>query len=68
MSGGYPGLAAIWAEERQRRSMLNIDLPLTPPLSPGVCCVCVLVSNEEKFLSEISQIDVHNLTILLKKD
>ncbi len=35
VSGGYPGLTAIWEEERQRRIALDIDLPLSPPPSPG---------------------------------
>lgn len=38
VSDGYPGLAAIWEEERQRRVALKIDDPLSPPPSPGVCC------------------------------
>jgi hypothetical protein len=35
VSDGYPGLAAIWKEERQRREALNIDDPLSLPPSPG---------------------------------
>ena len=32
--GGFPGLAAIWDEERERRRVLGNDVPLTPPPSP----------------------------------
>ena len=35
-SGGYPGLAAIWEEERNRRQLLGLETVLTPPPSPGV--------------------------------
>ena len=36
MSDGYPGLAAIWEEERQRRQALKIEEPLSPPPSAGM--------------------------------
>lgn len=36
VSDGYPGLAAIWEEERQRRQALKIEEPLSPPPSPGM--------------------------------
>lgn len=34
-SGGFPGLAAIWEEERERRRQLGLSSSLDPPLSPG---------------------------------
>lgn len=36
-SGSYPGLIAIWEEEKQRRQVLGNDTPLTPPASPDRC-------------------------------
>ena len=35
-SGGYPGLAAIWEEEKQRRLLLDNNASLSPPPSPGI--------------------------------
>ena len=34
-SGSYPGLAAIWEEEKQRRLLLGDDTPLSAPPSQG---------------------------------
>ena len=38
MSEGFPGLAALWEEERLRRKDRNMDTPLTPPSSPSEQC------------------------------
>jgi len=35
VSEGFPGLAALWEEERLRRRDRNVDTPLTPPSSPS---------------------------------
>ena len=35
-SRGYPGLAAIWEEEKQRRLLLDNNASLSPPPSPGI--------------------------------
>ena len=43
VSDGYPGLAAIWKEERQRREALNIGDPLSPPPSPGKYRVTIII-------------------------
>ncbi len=35
VSEGFPGLAALWEEERQRRQARDIETHLTPPPSPS---------------------------------
>ena len=34
-SGSFPGLTALWKEERERRLALNMTDDLEPPLTPG---------------------------------
>lgn len=36
MSEGYPGLTALWEEEKLRRQALEMDTSLSPPPSPGL--------------------------------
>ncbi len=54
-SGGFPGLAAIWEEERTRRRVLGIDTPLTPPPSPPRSPVSSL-PKEARLRAEFDQI------------
>ncbi len=54
-SGGFPGLAALWEEERGRRGVLGNDTPLTPPPSPPRTPTGVL-PNEARLRIEFDEV------------